>query len=389
MRRILCSTLLAAMLSGGFSGVLLAQPSSEVAAFVTLLGDDTLAVERFTRTATHLEADVVLRTPRTTRRHYVLERDGAGHLVRFEATTRSADAAPDAPPIRREVVSRVGDSLAVAVTDAEGIRNSSIAAAPNALPFIDMIHWPFELVLRDAFASGADSLAYELFTGRGSMSFVVSREIDGTMSVRHPYRGTMQIEVGPDGELLLLDAGATTRKLVVQRVRDVDVASLAHRFASLDAASRPFGELSGRGETEATLDGARLVIDYGRPSKRGRDIFGALVPWGERWRTGANMATHFETDQTLLMHELEVPPGRYTLFAIPEPEGGTLIISRQTGQTGTSYDPDRDLGRVPMTARPIGEVVEEFTIAVVDTEGGGELQLRWDRTVFAVPFRVR
>ncbi|HYJ80761.1 MAG TPA: DUF2911 domain-containing protein, partial [Longimicrobiaceae bacterium] len=62
---------------------------------------------------------------------------------------------------------------------------------------------------------------------------------------------------------------------------------------------------------------------------------------------------------------------------------------RQTGQTGTAYDAAQDLGRVPLQRRMVVDPVEQFTIQVIALNGGqGELRLVWDRSVFAVPFRV-
>lgn len=84
-----------------------------------------------------------------------------------------------------------------------------------------------------------------------------------------------------------------------------------------------------------------------------------------------------------------VPPGRYTLFTLPQSDGGVLIVNRQTGQTGTAYDPAQDLGRVPMARSLLGETVEAFTIAVeANGPAAGRLVLRWDRDEFAVPFTV-
>jgi hypothetical protein len=81
-----------------------------------------------------------------------------------------------------------------------------------------------------------------------------------------------------------------------------------------------------------------------------------------------------------------VPAGRYTLFSIPRADGGLLIVNRQTGQTGTAYDPARDLGRVPLRARPLAAPVELFTIAV--DGAAGLLRLQWERTELVVPVRA-
>jgi len=84
-----------------------------------------------------------------------------------------------------------------------------------------------------------------------------------------------------------------------------------------------------------------------------------------------------------------VPAGDYTLFSIPGEDRGILIVNRQTGQTGTAYQEELDLGRAPMRRDTLDDPVETFTIGVRDTDDGGVLELLWDRTAYRVPFRVR
>ena len=64
-------------------------------------------------------------------------------------------------------------------------------------------------------------------------------------------------------------------------------------------------------------------------------------------------------------------------------------MSRQTGQTGTAYDPSRDLGRVRMQARPLARPVDRFTIALGDDDGSGAIRLQWADAEMVVPFVVR
>ena len=370
-------------------------PSSESetatndAAFVTWLGNDTLAVEQFTRDANGMDATVVLRTPETTLRRYTLTTSPDGRLERYEAVVRDPLAADDAAALRRTVVTPEGDSLLVEMTENGSTQTRRVAGGADALPFIDMVHWPFELMLTRAYATGRDSVAQPLFTTRGTQPFVVRRLAPDSMTVTHPFRGTMGVRVDDAGRLIRLDAANTTRKLVVERTSSLAIDALAEEFAQRDEEGHSFGALSGRGTAEATVDGATITVDYGVPEKRGRDIFGALVPWGEVWRTGANRATHFTTDRALQLRDLTVPAGEYTLYTIPEPDGGTLIVNRQTGQGGTTYNADRDLGRVEMTMESLPRTVEAFTIQVEDTDAGGALRLHWDQTAFVVPFTVQ
>lgn len=365
-----------------------AQEGPYRAAFITLLGTDTLAVEQFERTPGGMEAAVVLRTPQTTLQHFRLDLDESGNLARYEATARLPGSPEGTAPLRQEVYVPAGDSLEMTLIEEGTTRTRRIAAVPGALPFVDMVHWPFEMMLVQAWASGLDSLSQPLFTSRNPLSFVVRKAGDGRMTVTHPFRGSMDVSVDGEGRLLRLDAGATTRALVVNRVDALDVETIAERFAALDAAGRSFGPLSGRAGTTRQVAGATITVDYGQPAKRGRTIYGELVPWGKLWRTGANQATHLETDHALVVGDLVVPAGRYTLFTIPEPEGGHLIISKQTGQNGNAYDPQYDLGRVPMSISSLDQPVELFTIEVLETELGGEFHFKWDLIEFGVAFDV-
>lgn len=363
-----------------------AASTADSAGFVTRLGIDTLAIENFIRTDNRIEANVVLRSPSTRHTRYVMEWQPNGTMTRLEAA--EIPLVPGAV-IRREVVTRIGDSLRIEVTDTGATRTRVVPAPPTTFPFIDMVHWPYELIARRAAVIGADSVMQPLLTGRATADFKVTRIGRDSMTIAHPFRGTMRARVDNAGRLLGLNAGGTT----VQRTAWMPLEPVRARWAQLDAAGRGIGALSGRGSGASTIGNAMVKVDYGTPAKRGREIWGALVPYGKVWRTGANLATHFETDRELVLGSgsdtLVVPPGKYTLFTIPEQNGGTLIVNRQTGQGGTTYDQARDLGRVRMIPRSLAEPVELFTILVTPTGSTGELRLQWDRTELVTPIRSR
>ena len=156
------------------------------------------------------------------------------------------------------------------------------------------------------------------------------------------------------------------------------------------AAQRPGGLASPRDSVVQSVAGAQLKIDYGRPSKRGRVIWGGLVPWDRWWRTGANQATHFITDKDLVVGGTTVPAGRYTLYTLPVQSGAwKLIINKQTGQWGTEYNQGQDLARVDMKVEKLSPPVEQFTIKIEPQEKGGIIRLVWDTAQASVPFTVK
>jgi hypothetical protein len=148
--------------------------------------------------------------------------------------------------------------------------------------------------------------------------------------------------------------------------------------------------LSPRDTTRATIGSAHLLVDYGRPSKRNRVIWGGLNPWGKVWRMGANAATTFVTDKDLAFGSTVVPAGTYTLYLVPQDQGlWFLVVNKQNGQWGTEYHQDQDLVRIPMTTKSVGAPVEKFVINVVPAGSGGDFQLVWDKTEADAPFSVK
>ena len=113
-----------------------------------------------------------------------------------------------------------------------------------------------------------------------------------------------------------------------------------------------------------------------------------MVPWGRVWRTGANEATQLTTDTPLIIGRQRIPAGTYSLWTIPWPDGATLILNRRTGQWGTHYEPGLDLARVEMTRETPAQPVEQFTIAIDASEGGGVLRLSWDSISYLTPVSV-
>ena len=145
---------------------------------------------------------------------------------------------------------------------------------------------------------------------------------------------------------------------------------------------------SPRAAAHATVDGAPIVVEYGRPYRRGRTIFGGLVPYGRIWRTGADEATVLETAAPLRFGDVTVPAGRYSLWTRPGRRRWLFIINRQSGQWGTDYDRSRDLVRVPVVPTRTRRIINQLTIHIRPRRDGGQLILTWERTRLVVPFAL-
>jgi hypothetical protein len=145
-----------------------------------------------------------------------------------------------------------------------------------------------------------------------------------------------------------------------------------------------------RDEASLVLSGKRLTIAYGRPSLRGRDMFGVLVPFGKIWRTGADEATKLSTEIDLRFGALLVPKGDYSLFTIPGERAWQLVVNQTADQWGAfNYESSRDLGRVPLRLQGLSAPIERLSIALTASgETAGTLWIGWEKTVASVDFEA-
>jgi hypothetical protein len=138
-----------------------------------------------------------------------------------------------------------------------------------------------------------------------------------------------------------------------------------------------------------TIGGAEFKVDYYAPSMHGRKVMGGLVPFGEVWCTGANIATGFTVGANIRIGNLKLPKGEYSIWTLPNEKEWTLIINKETGQFHLNYNPSLDFGRTKMNLKTLAEPVETFRVELRN-EGGnkGTLALLWEKTEASIPFTV-
>lgn len=125
-------------------------------------------------------------------------------------------------------------------------------------------------------------------------------------------------------------------------------------------------------------------MTYGRPYKKGREIFGKLEPFGKVYRCGADEATTITFSKDGTFGGKPVKAGTYSLFVIPNVTNWTIILNGNPKQWG-AYDyeknKDKDVLHVDVPVKKLGSVVEQLTIA----EAGKNLTIAWDQTQVAIP----
>ena len=124
-----------------------------------------------------------------------------------------------------------------------------------------------------------------------------------------------------------------------------------------------------------------IEIDYSRPNKNNREIFGGLVPYGKVWRTGANAPTKIKFSDAVKLAGKDIPAGEYALFTIPTANEWTMIVSKDVKANANDYKQENDAARVTAKPATLPVAIETFTIALTDVKGASAtLNLMWDNT---------
>jgi len=353
-------------------------------AFVVRIGSDTLSLEQYKRTATQLRGDFVIRSPRSVHRIYTADLNPDGSIRRIEVISHNIGGGPG-PAETKGTLEFVGDSAIITNPRGDSTVTTRVAVPRGTMPYALHVYGLVEQIGWQARATGGgrDSVALSVVTSSNQTSggyvkkrggdTLVFNFTDGQLAGLGPF--TFRLD--RQGRLAWLTGKGSTVQVDVERVPSIpNMGALTAAFAT-----RPLGQLSVRDTARATVSGAEVWVDYSQPLKRGRDIFGNVVPWNAPWRTGANAATQFNTSMDLIVGGTTVPAGKYTLWTLPTPTGWKLIINKQTGQWGTEYHPEQDLARVDAKVETLTAPVEQFVIAFEP----GTITFTWDRTKVTVP----
>ena len=136
-----------------------------------------------------------------------------------------------------------------------------------------------------------------------------------------------------------------------------------------------------------------LEVIYSRPYKNGRLIFGskeegALVPFRNYWRTGANAATTFETSSEIMFNKEKVKPGKYRLYTVPNVETWKVVLNSEADKFFAISEPDNSKDiltiKVPSNSK-LEESIEQFTIDFSKDSLGLKMNLKWDKTSVSIP----
>ena len=135
----------------------------------------------------------------------------------------------------------------------------------------------------------------------------------------------------------------------------------------------------------------KIKIIYSRPAKKGRTIFGELIPFGQVWRVGANEQAEITFYENVKIGDKAVRAGTYTLFVIPTATSWTIILNSEVDIWGAyKYNKTRDVARVTVPVAQTNGEIENFSIQMVKKgDNVAHINFGWDRTFVEVPVTFR
>jgi DUF2911 family protein len=368
-----------------------AAAKAQTVAYVTTLGNDTVAFERAEWHGDKLTGTFVRTLPRMRIATFTLSYRPNGLVGALDLSTHDVVEGPNARPAVTLNVQFRNDSVFSVMTTG-GTKTDSLRYVGGAVPIPYVLNcWSLmEVLTRHAVKTRPDSLRFAWYNlGSSPLQPAAARWRDDSLVVDFSPT-VLMLRVDKSGRLLGADGRRTTIKVVATRLADLDITALTNRFSERERATGYARTLSPRDTVRATVRGADLMIDYGRPLRRGRQVWGALLPYGEVWRTGADAATQFSTSKPLRFDNgPTIPAGMYTLWSIPTKSGVKLIVNKQVGQWGTQYDSTHDVARFDVITERIPSPGLEQMLLAIDVQGQrGAIRMEWDNLRFKAPFSI-
>lgn len=372
--------------------------SAQARVFIMKLGSDTVGLERVVRTGNKAEGVIVRHIPANSMLKYSLVFAKDGQVESFEQGSYRADGTPNPPNPQTGTaavglkMTFVGDTVIREVqTNGQPVVRRTVVPK-GTLPSIGGSWYAYELQVA---AARKDGKAYTIsFAGNANAPVTPDIRIitrDSAEIVNQGFR--LGIATDKKGMLVHGDGSLTTQKLDVTPVKDVDVEAIGRAWAAT-AAAAPAAPTNTPDSVIATLGSAHVRILYSRPARRGRELWGKLVPFDTTWRLGADYATQLKTDADLDIGGTTVKAGTYTLWLLPSQGQSFLLVNtkildpRDTTRRlwGTEWDPANDIAKIPVQKHmnlPVDE--ERFHIFIEN----GMLMMHWGNSGYGVSIKAK
>jgi hypothetical protein len=357
------------------------------ASFVAKLGNDTVIVETYNMIQHHLYGKAFLRYPEDMIGVFDFHFYPDGSIRHYTMSFMN----PDSPSVTSAGTCGVfcdGDSCTWYAAWPNGKKEYEHKYAVEHLDFIggwtptlSLIEWNCMRLIK----SGRQSLPMTLLNDYiGLRQVAVMKGNKDTLIFGGPFLEYTKITATPEGRIVTYDGTPTPWSYIVTRHAPIDVDEVAKRMSKTPKIGIPSPTV------KATFPyGADTIkLTYGSPAKRGRKIFGGVVPFDSVWRTGANDPTRITLPFDIRFDKTIIPKGEYSLYTIPRRTDWLLIFNTDLKEWPTDPNRSKDFAQIKMKVRRPATPQERLIINMEKQKAGGVIIVTWDDTEAFAPFQV-
>ena len=346
------------------------------------LGNDTTLIQSFELSNNTFKTTFILFTGAITKCEATGTLDANGDLLQVTSSNYKITDAGNWELTTTGVNNFTGDSSVYIATNPKGeivTRHSfpGIGIVANGMDIASFFNFAYMGFY--APANAGDTLFHRQLSFNGVRKFAMTRKSKTELRIGSTLTGNLSLMVDKKNRLQKIEGVGSSLNIraTIER-KNINTAVLdeiAKRRNSAGAATVK----TLRDTARVTLNNNIIEVDYWRPHKRGREIFGNVVPWNRAWRTGANNATQLRFSNEIIIGGNKLPAGKYGIWSYPTENKWELIINKNANAWGTDYDPAADIFRVPLTVEKLTAPVEVLTISFIKKEEKKAVMvIEWD-----------
>lgn len=359
------------------------------ATFISKLGHDTVAIETYTRFENHITGKAIVRIPSLHIRNFSIVYKEDGTIE--ECYIRENDPVNTSLPHQSingyrffQKMQFSQDSLFYTYYPEMTTRHhqaDEVSFLGGWSPIMAQVEWN---CLRLKRSNKKHLKSYMVNAYLGIFDLTVEELAEDTVLFGGPLIKHMKVAVDTSGNVSKIYGIHSAWNYLTTKHSPINLDTMIVRFVK----KQPIGIPSPREKLIKNINGIPIEIEYGRPWKRGREIFGQIVPYDTVWRTGAGSCTEMRFGKPLKFQNIEIPAGKYCLYTIPGKSSWTLLFNTNLKRWPTNPDHSQHIAEIPMQVKSLNHVVSQLTINVIEKSGKAELQISWDGKQASVPFQI-
>ncbi len=364
------------------------------ASFVGRMGVDTVIVETYTMINNHLYGKAFVRVPEDYIGEFSIHFYPDGSIREFNVSAMdplnsSLPFAATSGAFEYRLNMNCKNDTCTYYNSITGVSNEKIYRHPAPrvdfvggwVPFISLMEWHCRRLVQ----SGKQELPLKMINHNiGVYDIGVHFLNKDTIIFGGPFLEYSKIGIDKTGKVLGVDGIGTPWNYYVTSHPPINIDEVAKRMTITPKIGIP----SPTETTEFEIHGSKISLTYGRPFKRGRTIFGGVVPYDTLWRTGANGPTVFTFQNDIKLNNTTIPKGKYSIYSIPRRNEWLLIFSNDLKSWPTDPDRSKEIAQVVVPVNTTKNITQQFTIEIAEIGKTGEMKFIWDDVIAIAKFEV-